>query len=226
MTTRTVLSGTVFCIALLVVGCAPPSGSTDPSPSDAPGPKSAPAETQAAAPAPVPESPMTAQAPVPEAQAVAPAPPKTPVTSSTEPPARSVTPVEPAPASASPAAPRPVAQERPTPAAGADIVDPGGAIAVAEIRPGLKRIGSNACGDCHEVQFTSWSEGPHATRTPPLDCESCHGPGSEYKRISVMQDAEKSRAAGLVIPDRAFCLQCHKTGLNDDLMMRVHAHGE
>jgi hypothetical protein len=97
---------------------------------------------------------------------------------------------------------------------------------VAETKPGLKRIGSDACGECHEVQFTSWSEGSHASRTPPLDCESCHGPGSEYKRMSVMQDPEKSRAAGLVIPDRAFCSQCHKTGLNDDLMKQVHAHDE
>lgn len=149
-------------------------------------------------------------------------------------PAPAAQPLAAAPAAVAPAAPpaptpapapKPVAPE-PVPAATADIVDPGGVIAVAATKPGLTRIGSEACGDCHDVQYTSWSEGGHAARKPPLDCEGCHGPGSEYKPKAIMKDPEKARAAGLVMPDKAFCGKCHKRGVTDDLMKKVHAHEE
>lgn len=93
-------------------------------------------------------------------------------------------------------------------------------------KAGLKRIGAEECGDCHDVQFESWSKDKHAARKPPLDCEDCHGPGSEYKAKSVMKDADKARAAGLVIPDKAFCSKCHKTGVNDAFLKKAHAHEE
>ena len=44
---------------------------------------------------------------------------------------------------------------------------------------------------------------------PGVQCESCHGPGSDYKSMKVMKDHEASLAAGLVIPDEATCLTCH-----------------
>ena len=91
-------------------------------------------------------------------------------------------------------------------------------------KPGLTRIGAVKCKICHKVQFASWTETGHATRTPPLDCEDCHGPGSEYKNKKVMEDPEKATSAGLVRPDRAFCSQCHRTGWTDDLLKRAHAH--
>lgn len=106
------------------------------------------------------------------------------------------------------------------------MADPGGVVEVAATKAGLERIGSEECGDCHDVQFTSWSEGPHASRKPPLDCENCHGPGSEYKPKAVMKDPEKARAAGLVMPDKAFCAKCHKKGVNDEFMKKAHAHEE
>ena len=40
-------------------------------------------------------------------------------------------------------------------------------------------------------------------------CESCHGPGSLYKKRSVMKDREASVAAGLIIPDEKACAECH-----------------
>jgi len=193
----------LICIALLAAGCSQKSDPAEPSAAAAPSPAPAPAEVLAEAPAPLPEMPV-------EADVV---PPET---------AEAVTPVEPAPAApVAPVAPAPVAA-----AATPDIVDPGGIIAVAATKPGLKRIGSEDCGDCHDVQYDSWVKDPHGTRTPPLDCENCHGPGSEYKAKAVMEDPARARAAGMVIPDKDFCAQCHKKGVNDAFMKRVHAHAE
>ena len=42
-----------------------------------------------------------------------------------------------------------------------------------------------------------------------VQCEACHGPGSDYKSRKAMKDQEASIAAGLVIPDEALCLTCH-----------------
>ena len=106
------------------------------------------------------------------------------------------------------------------------VADPGGTVAVAATKPGLERVGAEACGDCHDVQFESWTNGAHAKRTPPLDCENCHGPGSEYKSKSVMKDPAKAKAAGLVMPSKDFCAKCHKKGVDDTFMKKAHAHDE
>jgi len=43
-----------------------------------------------------------------------------------------------------------------------------------------------------------------------VGCESCHGPGSDYKSKKVMVDPEAARLAGLVmIKDAEGCTQCH-----------------
>jgi len=42
-----------------------------------------------------------------------------------------------------------------------------------------------------------------------VGCEACHGPGSDYKKMSIMKDREKSIAAGLLLPDEGTCLSCH-----------------
>ena len=43
-----------------------------------------------------------------------------------------------------------------------------------------------------------------------LQCEACHGPGSEYATREVMLDRRKAMTMGLRIPDRGFCLNCHR----------------
>ena len=91
-------------------------------------------------------------------------------------------------------------------------------------KSGLARVGTAACKMCHKVQFASWSETAHGKRTPPLDCESCHGPGSEYKSISTMKDPAKAKAAGLVLPGAPFCATCHKRNWNDGMLKKAHAH--
>jgi hypothetical protein len=44
-----------------------------------------------------------------------------------------------------------------------------------------------------------------------VQCESCHGPGSDYRKKKVMSDQKKSIAAGLWLPskDEKICTTCH-----------------
>jgi hypothetical protein len=42
-----------------------------------------------------------------------------------------------------------------------------------------------------------------------VGCETCHGPGSEYKSMKVMKDREAAIAAGLQLHGPDFCVQCH-----------------
>lgn len=250
MITRSTLSGTLLCIALLAVGCGSPSGPTD-KPSTEPGsPAPEPAQTQTTAPAPAEEAQVAdatvaadepVDTPVSTPQALAPSPDPAPATAPAATTAKEPTAATPTTAKAPPvatptpaptpsaAAPAPAAATAPPPAAlaaASAIADPGGTVAVAATKPGLERIGAEACGDCHDVQFESWAGGAHAKRKPPLDCEHCHGPGSEYEPKSVMKDPAKAKAAGLVMPDKAFCAKCHKQGVDDAFMEKAHAHAE
>jgi len=129
----------------------------------------------------------------------------------------------PEPAATIPEAPESSSASEPAPT-GETVADPGGTVEVAPAKPGLTRIGAEKCKVCHKVQFASWSESPHAKRMPPLDCESCHGAGSEYKKLSMMKDPDKARAAGLVQPDEEFCKICHRVGWTGEMSTRAHAH--
>jgi len=52
-------------------------------------------------------------------------------------------------------------------------------------------------------------EGKPLVDTDGVQCESCHGPGSDYKKKKVMEDRDKAIAAGLVMPDEKTCTKCH-----------------
>lgn len=97
-------------------------------------------------------------------------------------------------------------------------------------------IGADKCGKmCHKVEYKSWQtlahskaferlepeqqtdEGClscHATGgradLPGVQCESCHGPGSDYKGLKTMKDREVATAAGLILPDESTCKRCHE----------------
>jgi hypothetical protein len=97
-------------------------------------------------------------------------------------------------------------------------------------------IGATKCKMCHKLQYDSWAETKHAKATEDaknsttrkfepacltchatnkseelagVQCEACHGPGSEYKSISIMKDKAKAIAAGLVLPTQETCNRCH-----------------
>jgi DnaJ-class molecular chaperone len=91
-------------------------------------------------------------------------------------------------------------------------------------------VGADKCAKmCHKVQFESWSKSKHATAAADkkADCETCHGNGADYMKLSIMKDPAKAKEAGLVAkPDKASCTKsCHKAGeITDEKMATVHAH--
>ncbi|MBD3258703.1 hypothetical protein GF377_09745 [candidate division GN15 bacterium] len=100
-------------------------------------------------------------------------------------------------------------------------------------------IGVKRCSFCHKKDgtFPSWEKGPHATAFESLkdeekknetclschatgvsakgdllegvQCEACHGPGSDYWKKSIMEDRELAIKNGLWIPDEETCKKCH-----------------
>ncbi|MDP3790932.1 MAG: cytochrome c family protein [Candidatus Omnitrophota bacterium] len=46
-------------------------------------------------------------------------------------------------------------------------------------------------------------------KTDGVQCETCHGAGSDYLSLSVMKDRAKAIAAGLIIPTKELCVKCH-----------------
>ena len=99
-------------------------------------------------------------------------------------------------------------------------------------------VGAAKCKMCHIKEYKSWEAGkkaktfgvlkPEEQKDPKcnvchttgkladgtllegVQCESCHGPGADYKAKEVMKDKKASLAAGMVEPNEALCLTCHK----------------
>ena len=44
-----------------------------------------------------------------------------------------------------------------------------------------------------------------------VSCESCHGPGSLYKSMTVMKNLDQAKAKGLIMPDENVCKKCHNS---------------
>jgi hypothetical protein len=69
---------------------------------------------------------------------------------------------------------------------------------------------SPQCLKCHVPLFDKAPE----IKEEGVTCEVCHGPGSAYRKLPVMQDRAKAAANGLILyggPDaiKAQCLTCH-----------------
>jgi hypothetical protein len=72
-------------------------------------------------------------------------------------------------------------------------------------------------GECLKCHMTAYGEDASKFAKKPLaakdgvQCESCHGPGSLYKKKKTMADHEKSLAAGMWEPgkDEKICAGCH-----------------
>ena len=117
-----------------------------------------------------------------------------------------------------------------------------------ESKPAHDYVGADKCKICHKAEYNSWLETKHATAYSVLSdeekkkpecvqchitgttakdellegvqCEACHGPGSDYKSPKIMSekkwaaDPETHKAmaieAGLVYPKAEDCTRCHK----------------
>jgi hypothetical protein len=70
------------------------------------------------------------------------------------------------------------------------------------------------CLKCHMTAFgkpaTAFARAP-LKASDGVQCESCHGPGSDYKKKTTMSDQDKAIAAGLWKPgdDEKICTACH-----------------
>jgi hypothetical protein len=67
-----------------------------------------------------------------------------------------------------------------------------------------------SCLKCHST-FHAVAEDAILTlqASEGVSCESCHGPGSKYKSMTIMKSREKSLANGLILPTKEVCVSCH-----------------
>jgi len=68
------------------------------------------------------------------------------------------------------------------------------------------------CLGCHSsgAQAEDWEKDDTFHVEDGVQCESCHGPGSEYMDAGVMRDPEAAMKAGLRMPGPETCENCHK----------------
>jgi hypothetical protein len=67
------------------------------------------------------------------------------------------------------------------------------------------------CLSCHTTAYSAKNKAKSYKIEEGVSCEACHGPGSKYKKSSVMKDHKKSVDAGMVDKvDNKVCAACHK----------------
>ncbi|MHB8956823.1 MAG: multiheme c-type cytochrome [Pirellulaceae bacterium] len=68
------------------------------------------------------------------------------------------------------------------------------------------------CLGCHATgaDAEEWEKDDTFHVEDGVQCEKCHGPGSEYMDEDVMSDPAAARAAGLKMPQKSDCMNCHK----------------
>lgn len=70
---------------------------------------------------------------------------------------------------------------------------------------------SGKCLKCHSTAY-NWTEEVQTDAIAVEEgvvCESCHGPGANYKKKAIMKDRDESIANGLVYPATKNCELCH-----------------
>jgi hypothetical protein len=70
---------------------------------------------------------------------------------------------------------------------------------------------SDKCLKCHTTAFgvDAAMLGPKFVKEEGVQCEACHGPGSNYKSMSIMKDKSLAIKNGLILPDEKVCVTCH-----------------
>lgn len=67
------------------------------------------------------------------------------------------------------------------------------------------------CLGCHTTGYNAeeWQKDDDFRMEDGVQCETCHGPGSEYMREEVMRNREQALRAGLRLTGKQDCLGCH-----------------
>ena len=71
---------------------------------------------------------------------------------------------------------------------------------------------SGQCLKCHSTAyfFTETRQTEEVSLENGVSCQSCHGPGADYKKKSIMESREASIAAGMIYPAKEkSCTLCH-----------------
>jgi YVTN family beta-propeller protein len=70
---------------------------------------------------------------------------------------------------------------------------------------------SPICLGCHATAYNAeaWEKDEGFRTEDGVQCEVCHGPGSEYMSEAVMRNRPEAMKAGLRMPDERFCMGCH-----------------
>lgn len=70
---------------------------------------------------------------------------------------------------------------------------------------------STMCLGCHATgaEVEDWERDETFFIEDGVQCEKCHGPGSEYIGVETMRDPEAAMRAGLKMPTEQTCLVCH-----------------
>lgn len=85
----------------------------------------------------------------------------------------------------------------------------------ADLGHKTKAAETEACLKCHTPQFNIDKAllGAKFNLEDGVQCESCHGPGSNYKSLKIMKNRADAVANGLVVPEKIedFCTSCHNS---------------
>ena len=77
------------------------------------------------------------------------------------------------------------------------------------------------CLGCHAVagDAEDWEKAEGFHIEDGLQCEACHGAGSEYAPEDIMRDREKAMMHGLKMPQKDDCMICHRAKGSHDAVL-------
>lgn len=81
---------------------------------------------------------------------------------------------------------------------------------------------SPMCLGCHSTgaEAEDWEKDPGFSLLDGVQCEKCHGAGSEYMDVKIMTNREAAFAAGLILQTPDDCMGCHAAKGSHDAVLK------